>query len=307
MTRNATPTPESSPSANPSADPRAGRIIAGLSEVADAYDVLFVDVWGVVHDGRRPFMDAVKAARAFRDRRGPVVLVSNSPRPGVRIPEQFDQIGVPTDFFDAIATSGDATRAELAARAPGPAYKLGPARDNHIYDGLSLEFANPKEAAFISCTGLFDDRADAPEDYRAELEAMAARGLDMVCANPDIHYRLGDQLVYAAGAVARFYQELGGSVILCGKPHAPIYDQALNAAGQVLGHAPAPRRILAIGDGPATDLAGAQAQGIDALFIAGGLHEDEVTRAGRLDADAVGEVLAAHGVAARYAAPTLVW
>ena len=142
--------------------------ITGLSELAARYDVLLCDVWGVIHNGRESFADACAALTRFRAERGPVILISNSPRPLGGFIDQLRALGVPDAAWTDVATSGEATRALLAARAPGPAWGLGPARDAPLYEGLDMEMSKSLEGArFISCTGLFDDEIETPEDYRA--------------------------------------------------------------------------------------------------------------------------------------------
>src|ERR1700761_2825976 len=152
-----------------------------LSEIADQYDVLYCDVWGVLHNGRESFPAAIEAMARFRAERGPVILISNAPRPAKDVMPQLHTLKVPEDAWSAFVTSGDATRAELAKRHPGPAWAVGPARDAPLYEGLGLDLCEtPEAAAFISCTGLFDDELETPEDFRARLEGCARRGLEMV-------------------------------------------------------------------------------------------------------------------------------
>ena len=127
------------------------RPLAGLGQIAEDYDALLCDIWGVIHNGRQPFLEACEALERFRQERGPVILISNSPRPSVAIPEQFRQVGVPGELWDAIVTSGDATIDELSRRAPGPAFKLGPDRDDTLYENLDMNFSDLEEATFISC------------------------------------------------------------------------------------------------------------------------------------------------------------
>ena len=287
----------------------APKTITGLSALADRYDVLLCDVWGVIHNGRVPFPAACAALERFRKTRGPVVLISNSPRPSSAIHDQLDRIGVPREAWSVLVTSGDATRTLLAAHAPGPAWKIGAPKDEPLYDGLNLTFAGPSEAAFISCTGLVDDMTETPEDYRAALSIAAERGLPMVCANPDLKVHVGEQLIWCAGGLADLYQQLGGGpVTMAGKPYPAIYDLALNAARGLAGPALDSRRILCVGDGAPTDLAGANAQGLDALFVAGGLHGEHVLDAlGRLDPAGLSGWLDAQGVTATSALPSLVW
>jgi HAD superfamily hydrolase (TIGR01459 family) len=283
-------------------------LLIHLSDVAPAYDVLLCDIWGVVHNGMDAFPLACAALEQWRQRRGPVILISNSPRPAPGVVEQLDALGVPRTAWSDIVTSGDVTRTLLEARAPGPAWRIGPERDAPLYEGLGLAFSDVDHAAFIACTGPFDDEVETPEDYRTVLTSAAARGLEMICANPDLRVQRGERLIYCGGALAALYEALGGRVTMAGKPFAPIYDMSLARARGLLGGGLDRRRVLAIGDGLATDVAGARAQSLDMLFIAAGVHAaDALDSAGRLDMDAVAATLTADGAAPRYAMHQLVW
>ena len=283
--------------------------LTGLSEIADRYDVVLCDVWGVVHDGKVPFAASVDALRRFSEQGGAVVLISNSPRPRESFVNQLDDIGVDRKAWAAVVTSGDATRAELAKRAPGPAWRVGPERDAGIYDGTGVELTDDlSEAAFISCTGLFDDDVDQPEDYRDGFSDCARRGLEMVCANPDKVVHRGKDLIWCAGALADVYAAVGGTVVMAGKPFSPIYELALREAGRLRTGALDKSRVLAIGDGLPTDVLGANRQGLDCLFVAGGIHgADVVDAAGRLDPLLAEARLAQSGATARYVLKELTW
>ena len=285
----------------------APALLTGLSKIADRYDAAVVDIWGVIHNGKAAFDPAVEACRRFRAARGPVVLVSNAPRPSDVIPRQLERLGATPDFFDAIITSGDAARAELKARAPGPVFKLGPRRDEPIYEDLGLAFADIDEASFISCTGPFNDLEETPEDYADLLAGAAARDLELICANPDLVVQYGDRLIYCAGALAAKYAELGGKVTYCGKPYPPIYSLARARIAEVAGQEVASERVLAIGDGPDTDIAGAIGESFGSVFVAGGIHSAEFNVDGGLDLEKVGALLAGKGRRADYACAALVW
>jgi HAD superfamily hydrolase (TIGR01459 family) len=196
----------------------------------------------------------------------------------------------------------------LAERAPGPVYAIGPERDAPLYEGLRLEFSALEDAALISCTGPFDDEVETPEDYRPSFERALARDLPMICANPDKVVQRGERLIYCGGALAELYQAMGGEVLMAGKPFAPIYEACLTRAAELVGRPIDPRRVLAIGDGVATDLAGAAAHDLDALFTADGIHAAE-TRGpdGGLDATAAEALLARNGTEARYLMDALAW
>jgi HAD superfamily hydrolase (TIGR01459 family) len=277
-------------------------LIGGLEDIAARYDGLLCDVWGVVHNGVSAFQPAVEALRRFRATRGPILLVTNAPRPAPLIRRQLAQLGVADDAYDDVLTSGDVTRDVIAARPGVKVFHLGPERDLPFYRGLDIALVPEEEAELVSCTGLFDDTSETPDDYDAMLRRLAGRGLAMACANPDLVVERGDTLVYCAGALAQRYQALGGKTIIVGKPHPPIYAAAQERLAR-LGVS----RVLAVGDGLPTDIKGAHDAGIDVLFITGGIHEADFGPAGTPDPARVSSRLAAEGLGAVAFLPTLRW
>lgn len=273
-------------------------ILQRLEEIADHYDAVFCDVWGVIHNGRRLYPGATEALCLFRAAGKSVILLTNIPKPRDPIPGQLDRLGFPRAAYDVIVTSGDAIRAELAARAPGPMYKIGPPRDGVLWEGLGLQQAPLERARFVAISGLNDDHEE-PSAYADVLAAARARDLEMLCANPDIVVRVGDELMWCAGAVARDYAALGGRVIMAGKPHTPIYGLAFQELTR-LRPSVARARVLCIGDGVITDVRGANDQGLDCLFIASGMHGEALMTGGALDEAKVGAALAEEGVRAKY-------
>jgi len=275
-----------------------------LSAILEPYSGIFCDVWGVIRDGHALLPEAILALQNVRREGKPVILVSNSPRPAHDVARHLSLMGAPDDAWDAIVTSGDATRSALAEAAPGPFFKIGPpGGDDLLYDGLNLEFSDADHAQAIACTGLVHHLGAEPEDYREMLTSLAARQLPLICANPDIVVQVGDELVWCAGALARLYRELGGQSIIAGKPHKPIYELAYQSLLET-GWAGRRDTILAIGDGPETDLAGAERIGIDALFIGDGILGHGLSGSGL---EAAQTELTSYGVSARWFAPRLVW
>ena len=275
-------------------------LLSGLRQVAGDYDALICDVWGVVHDGERPHWPAVEALRRFRADYGRVVLLSNAPRPSAAIEQQLAVIGVPAECYDAVVTSGGAAREDIAQRAangPLAMMHLGPERDVSLFEGLNVELVGSEEASVVLLTGLYDDDTETPEHYREILADLKNRGLAMVCANPDVIVPRGGRLVHCAGGLARAYEAIGGEVIYYGKPHLPIYKVALEAAGS-------PKRPLVIGDGLETDIRGANRSGMDALFVAHGVHAQEW---GVLTGENLAALFAKKGVNARAAMGALAW
>lgn len=281
------------------------KIINGIFDIADRYDAVLCDVWGVIHNGRQAHAAACAALQRLKSVGTHVILITNVPKPRGPIPGQLDRAGVPRDAWDAIVTSGDAIRAELAQRAPGPMYKIGPDDyDRTLWEGLGLEQAPLSDAAFFAISGLNRDD-ETPEDYVETLREAKARNLDFICANPDIVVQYGDRMIWCAGAIARDYEALGGKVIMAGKPFAPIYDLARNELAAVAGREIEASRILCIGDGVITDIAGANAQKLDSLFIAAGIHGQALQTNGKLDPAKVDAALAAENVTATYAMAAL--
>jgi HAD superfamily hydrolase (TIGR01459 family) len=266
-------------------------VLESMSCLARRYDVWLADIWGVMHDGLHPFPRAVEACQVFREGGGLVILISNAPRPRETVAEQLLAVGVPNDCYDGIATSGDVTRMLIAGYAGSIVYHLGPERDLPIFDGLGVRLGRPDEAAVIVCSGLWNDEAETPADYAGLLAELYSLELPMICANPDITVERGERLIYCAGALAEAYAGLGGQVIYAGKPHKPIYDLALALVMAKWGAALPRHRIIAIGDGIRTDIAGAAAQKIDSVFVASGVHV-KGGRTASLDSDVVGGLFA---------------
>lgn len=262
-------------------------LTTSISPLAAATDAWLVDIWGVMHNGVTPFEDAVRACMTFRRIGGTVMLLSNAPRPAASVAEQLRRIGVSDQAYDMILTSGDAARAMIAKLAGRPVFHLGPERDLPIYAGLGVDRAPLAEASAIVCTGLFDDETETPEDYRDILREAYGRDLRMICANPDLKVERGGKVVWCAGGVAALYAELGGEVEYAGKPFRPIYDLAFAELARQRGRKIARERILAIGDGIKTDIAGAGGMGLRSVFIASGIHVD-----GDLDAASLGRLFA---------------
>jgi HAD superfamily hydrolase (TIGR01459 family) len=271
--------------------------IEHFEPLAQNYDVLLCDVWGVIHNGVTAFAPACDTLLRFRKRGGTAILITNAPRPGEAVARILDRLAVPRQAYDAITSSGDTTRGVVSSRPGQRVFHLGPERDVPIFAGLDLTFAPLDTADYVVCSGLFDDTIETPETYRDMLASMRARSLFMVCANPDIMVERGDTLVYCAGALADAYAALGGEVLYCGKPHAPIYQAALAAAATARGGAAVARkRVLAIGDSVRTDLKGAAAFGIDSVFVTSGIHAEEYGGRHTPDSEALDGIFAAGGV-----------
>jgi len=270
-------------------------ILTSLDEIAPRYDAILCDVWGVIHNGVEVFAPACAALRRFRAAGKPVVLVTNAPRLSAEVLAFLGRLNAPRDAWDRLVTSGDVTR-DLVAEGPRRIFHIGADDDLGLYEGLDVELVEEFEASGVVCTGLFDDENETPADYADLLRRLRARNLPFVCANPDIVVEYGGRLMWCAGALARDYAQLGGRTLIAGKPHAPIYEVALRAAADAAGVPIAPDRVLAVGDGLLTDVKGAVANGMDALFVTAGIHAGEYGDADAPDLRRLAAFLDGHGL-----------
>ena len=283
------------------------RIIDRLDEISAPYDVLLCDLWGCVHDGVRPYPAAVAALQAFRATGGKVILVTNAPRQRSAVRAHLDEMGLPADAYDDIASSGDAARAAMYRGAVGEkVWFMGEPHDEVFFEPMAL-VEDPVEITRVSldaaegivCTGPFDALAD-PAELRPQLLYAKQKGLKLLCANPDIVVDRGDTREWCAGAVAKLYTEMGGESLYFGKPHPQIYDLA-RARLAARGSKADTSRMLAVGDGIHTDIQGALGEDIDSLFITGGLAAEATKTSHQPDPEALDAFISKEMITPTYA------
>ena len=247
-----------------------------VQDIAGNYDAWLVDLWGVMHNGVTAIEPAIQACERYRSEGGIIILLSNAPRPQQSVRAQIEGYGVPSSVDDGIVTSGDVTRFMLASNEGGNFHFIGPRRDRTLFEGLNINIVGVDQADAVLLTGLYDDTTETPESYRGRMNELLELDLPMICANPDIKVERGDEVIYAGGAIAALYEEMGGKVVYGGKPYRPIYDLAMRRINELAGREIPPERILAIGDGVNTDIKGAVGAHIDPLFIPSGVHVEAV-------------------------------
>ncbi|WP_332689102.1 TIGR01459 family HAD-type hydrolase [Devosia sp.] len=266
--------------------------ISGLADLAGRYDAVLSDVWGVVHNGVEAFPTAVEALAEFRKAGGKVVFITNAPRPSGPIVEMLDRLGVHREAYDAIVSSGDATRTMIAKYRGKPIHHVGPATDDDaLYEGLGVRRAGADEAEVVVVTDL-DTDDDTPEMYRDRARLWLSRKLPMICANPDRVVEHGDKIIYCGGALGDLYAAMGGMVLMAGKPYQPIYEEAFRLAEVAAGRPLDKSRVLAIGDSVRTDATGAAKFGVDLLFVTGSIHAAELDAFGKPDPQAIADLVA---------------
>lgn len=260
-------------------------ILANAAPLLARYETVFCDVWGVMHNGQVAYHEAGEALARFRASGGTVILVSNAPVPAEGVVRVLDRTGVRRDAWDAIVSSGDIALVHIAEKGYRHLHRIGPARrDSMLFKRLPGESVSLDLADAIVCTGLVDDGNETVATYHPLIDDGVARKLPFVCANPDLVVDVGHKRYLCAGSIAAEYEARGGDVFWAGKPHHSAYAAAFLKAAELRGARPDAARVLAIGDAVRTDLAAAAGAGVDALFIASGIHNDEVLTAGEIDA-----------------------
>lgn len=260
------------------------KILPGIAAIAEAYDGFVLDLWGVIHDGHKPYPDAVDCLTRLHDARlgqgnsKSIVMLSNAPRRSQGVIEAMIAMGIDRALYDHVVTSGELTWQALKSRRdPWHAalgrrcLHIGPARDHGLFEGLDIALVGqPEEADFIVNTGPWRDE-ERLEDYMSLLQASAARRLPMICANPDLEVIRGGVRIICAGSLASYYESLGAPVRYHGKPYNEAYDACLAAMG-LTDRA----RIVAVGDSLITDIKGAANAGIATLLVTSGIHAEEL-------------------------------
>lgn len=283
-------------------------ILDRAGDLLPRYDVLLCDVWGVVHDGFKALAPADDALIRFRKGGGTVILVSNAPVPNHQVAAMLDSRQVSRSAWDGIVSSGDIALGYMREKGFERIHAIGPRdRDAALFDAVPGRFVELDDAEAILCSGLNDDVSESAESYLPLLEAALARKLPFVCANPDLVVDVGGKLYLCAGAIADLYEKLDGEVYWAGKPYLPAYGSGHLLAEKLRGASVPKDRILGIGDAVRTDLKAAENYGVDALFIAGGIHRDDTLTDGAICHERLQELLNPNAPGAVAAMPYLAW
>jgi HAD superfamily hydrolase (TIGR01459 family) len=286
-------------------------MLTGVSKLLGRYDGFILDQWGVLHDGVTPYAGARDCVRRLHEAGKHIVVLSNTGQSAERNLRLMQAMGFEPDWFDRFVGAGEDARAALAERREPfhrglgrRCYAFTRGGNASLIEGIGLDVVGRvEEAEFLAVIGIDSPRLGV-SDYEPMLQAGIARGLPMVCANPDIVRVSPAGTVAAPGALARRYEALGGSVFYHGKPYPAIYATCLRA----LAACP-PGRVIAIGDSIEHDVLGAERAGLACAFIAGGIHAGElVQRWGELPSAQRWQEFAADAVAKPdHVLPALVW
>ena len=258
------------------------KVIKHLKQISSEYNVLFCDIWGCIHNGKKAYTKALNALIEFKMDGGFVMLLTNAPRPKSAVKSHLSSLGIFDQHYNDITTSGDAAQNSMLSGDVGKrVFHLGPERDLSFFTDLprDVNFKNNIErvgltsAEGIVCTGLFNDLTETPENYIDLIKYGVNKKLNLLCANPDIFVDVGAVRVWCAGGIAAAFTKAGGNSIYCGKPHKQIYSLAYS---KLKKHNIKTPKILCIGDGINTDILGGKKEKLDTLFVCGGLSGPEL-------------------------------
>ena len=263
----------------------------GLKSIINNYDLFFIDIWGVLHNGVELYAEAVNVLEELSKIDKKFVLLTNAPRPNKTVANTLKNMGL-KNYFENIFTSGEASIKYLLENFNNKNFfHLGPPRDFDLFKTFEKKkVSNIDKADYLLCTGLFEENQRDLNYYKTLLLNQVSK--KMICTNPDLIVDRGDKREYCAGSVARCFEEINGEVIYFGKPYSPVYKLAADVNN---------KKILCIGDNLNTDIKGANIQNFDSMLITGGIHRHEVSD------DDINEIIKNYNVKINYFQKRLKW
>lgn len=282
--------------------------LKGISEISDKFDVYFIDLWGVIHNGVQCYPEALKVLEKLKEQNKKIVLISNAPRPAAVVKVFLETIGLKSSCYDFLVTSGDITREYISLNSSKKNfYHLGPTRDIDLFKDLNVTLTNKEECEEIICTGLVSDEEEKLQDYKTLLDFFLNKKIPLICANPDEVVARGEKIVFCAGALANQYKQEGGVVRYFGKPYSEIYSFALK---KIRAHKDFKDKkeinTLVIGDNIKTDIKGANLSNLDSVLILNGIYKD-FFRDGTVNFDQLKDSVNLKDVKINYFQEELAW
>lgn len=270
------------------------QFIQSFSELIDHYDVFIFDLWGVIHDGFKPYPGVVECLEHLLKMKKTIFFLSNAPRPGEILMKKLIDFGI--NFPEiTVVSSGDLVRRQLQSiddpvfsKLELRCYHLGATRNQDILSDIKIEVVPDLEQANFILLTVYADEGEDLTLYDSLFEKSLHYGLPVICANPDGAIMNGDKLRYCAGVFAERYEKMGGKVHYYGKPHPEVFemifeklkkekplDRSLDRSlvttlDRISDRTLNKNRILMIGDTLETDILGATRVGIASALICTG-------------------------------------
>ena len=245
--------------------------IEGLRSIADKYELFYVDIWGVVHNGINVHQNAISAIKEILKLKKDIVLLTNAPRPNKNVRDFCEKLGMDKTLSRYVFTSGEAAIKYLKKNLYSDKFfHVGPPRDFDLFEDFKKNRTSDiNDAAYLLCTGLFDEQKTDLNYYKDILESSISK--KMICTNPDLVVDKGEKRELCAGSVAIVFEKMGGNVIYFGKPYPEVYNQSIDNTN---------KKTLSIGDNLNTDIKGANFLNFDSLIISNGIHKNEIKEKG---------------------------
>ena len=243
----------------------------GLRSIVENYDIFYIDLWGVVHNGINLHKNAIEALEEITKVKKQYVLLTNAPRPNSIVKKFLEKMGMNEKIIEKVYSSGEAALSYLKKNYLNKKfYHVGPSRDFDLFE----EFENNKgkninESSYLLCTGLFENHDEDLNYYKKLFKDHLDK--KMICTNPDLIVDRGTKRELCAGSVALVFEKMGGEVIYFGKPFPEVYNQSIDNRN---------KKVLSIGDNLNTDIRGANLLNFDSLIISNGVHKDEIEKEG---------------------------
>ena len=243
----------------------------GLSSIVDDYQLFYVDLWGVVHNGVSLHQEAIKVLNEITKKKKDYILLTNAPRPNRSVKIFLEKLGMAKEIREHVFTSGEAALNYLKKNFLNKTFfHVGPPRDFDLFIDLKKNKSEKIENSdYILCTGLFDNYDKDLKYYKKLFEKNLNK--KMICTNPDLIVDRGNQRELCAGSVAMVFEKMGGEVVYFGKPYPEVYNQSFNNKN---------KKVLSIGDNLNTDIKGANLLNFDSLIISNGIHKNEIKEKG---------------------------
>jgi len=245
--------------------------IEGLRSIVDDYELFYIDLWGVIHNGINLHNEAINTLEQISKKDKEYVLLTNAPRPNSSVKKFLEKMGMKKEMRDHVFTSGEAALNYLNKNLSNQSFfHIGPPRDFDLFKDFKKDKStNIDKGEYILCTGLFDDHDKDLTFYKNLFESHLKK--KMICTNPDLLVDRGSKRELCAGSVAMVFEKMGGEVVYFGKPYSEVYDQSINNKN---------KKILSIGDNLNTDIKGANLLNYDSLIISNGIHKLEIEENG---------------------------
>jgi HAD superfamily hydrolase (TIGR01459 family) len=243
----------------------------GLCSIVDNYQLFYIDLWGVIHNGISLYTEAIKTLKEIKKMNKEYVLLTNAPRPNHAVKLFLEKMGMEKDMREHVFTSGEAALNYLKKNFLNKNFfHVGPPRDFDLFKDFEKKKSDAIEnSEYILCTGLFEGYEEDLEYYKNLFEKNLNK--KMICTNPDLIVDKGDKREFCAGSVAMVFEKMGGEVVYFGKPYPEVYNQSINNKN---------KKILSIGDNLNTDIKGANLLNYDSLIISNGIHKNEIKEKG---------------------------